>query len=342
MPPRLYAGDRPSDGQPRSAATGRRRCSATASFTATRSAASSATRPPERRRPRATRKPVQAAWRPSVFGDRPSRDGEKRPYTPRGDRRVLPRRDDRPPRADRGDARPAGALRATRSSATSVRTRRAASVRNASSTASGSFRAARRTATAQDRRSSRAAIQSRGRSAMRPARRSSAAQGLQQGSAQGFRRHATAVETSPAEARRSRWRRRASAFSRSREDRPSRRSSVPRAAQVRSPAMTVRKFDRPRRTIVPRGERRGDRPKFDRPRASAPRAAPTGRSIRAAKVRRFGDRPRRENEDDSKVFAKRPAFGGRGAYRERKPDFDRPPAPRGARSRRRPASASPR
>ncbi|MGL4558590.1 MAG: pseudouridine synthase, partial [Afipia sp.] len=42
-----------------------------------------------------------------------------------------------------------------------------------------------------------------------------------------------------------------------------------------------------------------------------------------------GDRPRRDNEDDSKVFAKRPAFGGRGEYRERKPDFDKR-APRAA------------
>ncbi|MFX6907605.1 S4 domain-containing protein, partial [Acinetobacter baumannii] len=38
---------------------------------------------------------------------------------------------------------------------------------------------------------------------------------------------------------------------------------------------------------------------------------------------RFADRPRRDNEDDGQIFAKRPAFGGRGAYRERKPDFDR-------------------
>ncbi len=45
---------------------------------------------------------------------------------------------------------------------------------------------------------------------------------------------------------------------------------------------------------------------------------------------RFADRPRRDNEDDSKIFAKRPAFGGRGAYRERKPDFDRRPRARGA------------
>ena len=35
------------------------------------------------------------------------------------------------------------------------------------------------------------------------------------------------------------------------------------------------------------------------------------------------DRPRRENEDDSKIFAKRPAFGGRGAYRERKTEFEK-------------------
>jgi len=38
---------------------------------------------------------------------------------------------------------------------------------------------------------------------------------------------------------------------------------------------------------------------------------------------RFADRPRRDNEDDSRIFAKRPAFGGRGGYRERKRDFDK-------------------
>jgi 23S rRNA pseudouridine2605 synthase len=42
--------------------------------------------------------------------------------------------------------------------------------------------------------------------------------------------------------------------------------------------------------------------------------------------RRFSDRPRRDNEDDSRIFAKRPAFGGRGAYRER-PDFEKRPRP---------------
>jgi 23S rRNA pseudouridine2605 synthase len=83
------------------------------------------------------------------------------------------------------------------------------------------------------------------------------------------------------------------------------------------------KFDRPR-------ERREDRPKFDRPKFDRPRERPEGRSDWQEHPRsdrrprdRFADRPRRDNEDDSKVFAKRPAFGGRGAYRERKPDFDK-------------------
>jgi 23S rRNA pseudouridine2605 synthase len=80
------------------------------------------------------------------------------------------------------------------------------------------------------------------------------------------------------------------------------------------------KFDRPR-------ERRDDRPKFDRP-----RERPEGRSDWQEHPRserrprdRFADRPRRDNEDDSRIFAKRPAFGGRGAYRERKPEFERRP-----------------
>jgi 23S rRNA pseudouridine2605 synthase len=73
------------------------------------------------------------------------------------------------------------------------------------------------------------------------------------------------------------------------------------------------RFDRPR-------EDRGDRPKFDRP-----RQRPEGRTDWQEHPRNEAgeDRPRRENEDDSRIFAKRPAFGGRGAYRERAPDFDK-------------------
>jgi 23S rRNA pseudouridine2605 synthase len=82
------------------------------------------------------------------------------------------------------------------------------------------------------------------------------------------------------------------------------------------------RFSRPRQDR-PQGDRPfRDRPKFERPRESGsswqehPRSESSDRS---------SDRPRRDNEDDSKVFVKRPAFGGRGEYRERKPDERRPP-----------------
>ncbi|MEA2942903.1 MAG: rRNA synthase [Bradyrhizobium sp.] len=86
-------------------------------------------------------------------------------------------------------------------------------------------------------------------------------------------------------------------FSRPREDRP--QGDRPR-------------FDRPRE--------RSDRPKFDSPREDRPARNAWQEHPRSEAGE---DRPRRDNEDDSKVFAKRPAFGGRGAYRERKPDFDK-------------------
>jgi 23S rRNA pseudouridine2605 synthase len=93
-------------------------------------------------------------------------------------------------------------------------------------------------------------------------------------------------------------------FSRSRDD----RAGGDRPFRERS------KFDRPR-------EDRGDRPRRERPEGRMewqehPRSE--GRSFR-----RDDDRPRRDNEDDSRIFAKRPAFGGRGAYRERAPEFDK-------------------
>ncbi len=90
----------------------------------------------------------------------------------------------------------------------------------------------------------------------------------------------------------------------------------------------ARKFDKPR-SDRPREDRdSSERPRFSRPRFDKPREdrAPRGRNDWQEHPRsETGDRPRRENEDDSKVFAKRPAFGGRGEYRERKPDFDKRP-----------------
>ena len=100
-------------------------------------------------------------------------------------------------------------------------------------------------------------------------------------------------------------------FSRSREDRP----------KFERPREDRPKFDRPRRDRDGDGERRDDR----RPRPEGRRDwQEHPRSDRGSD--RFADRPRRDNEDDSKVFAKRPAFGGRGAFRER-PDFEKRPRP---------------
>jgi 23S rRNA pseudouridine2605 synthase len=69
----------------------------------------------------------------------------------------------------------------------------------------------------------------------------------------------------------------------------------------------------------------GDRPFRDRPKFDRPRERPEGRMDWQEHPRsegRFRDRPRRDNEDDSRIFEKRPAFGGRGAYRARERDFE--------------------
>jgi 23S rRNA pseudouridine2605 synthase len=92
------------------------------------------------------------------------------------------------------------------------------------------------------------------------------------------------------------------------------------------------KFSRPREDR-PAGDRPfRERPKFDRPREDRPKFERRERSgdwhEHPRSEGRGFDRPRRENEDDGKIFAKRPAFGGRGAYR--KPDTEtkrKPPAP---------------
>jgi 23S rRNA pseudouridine2605 synthase len=129
-------------------------------------------------------------------------------------------------------------------------------------------------------------------------------------------------------------------------------AGAPDRAERSSPRDGARNFDRPKfdkpRYDKPRDDRGGDeRPRFSRPREDRPQGdRPQGdRPFRerpkfdrpreggsswqehprseARSVDRNADRPRRDNEDDSKVFAKRPAFGGRGEYRERKPDFDK-------------------
>jgi 23S rRNA pseudouridine2605 synthase len=103
----------------------------------------------------------------------------------------------------------------------------------------------------------------------------------------------------------------------------------------------ARNFDKPRfdkpRYDKPREDRGGDeRPRFSRPREDRPKfdrpreARGSWQEHPRSEGRSFDrnvERPRRDNEDDSKVFPKRPAFGGRGAYRERTPDERRPARP---------------
>jgi 23S rRNA pseudouridine2605 synthase len=120
-----------------------------------------------------------------------------------------------------------------------------------------------------------------------------------------------------------------------REDRGERDSRPPRdgARNFDKPRFEKPRYDKPREDR-PTGDRPfRERPKFDRPREGRedrpkfdrPRQRPEGRTDWQEHPRSEAgeDRPRRENEDDSKIFAKRPAFGGRGAYRERKPEYDK-------------------
>ncbi len=119
-------------------------------------------------------------------------------------------------------------------------------------------------------------------------------------------------------------------------DRAGRNSSPPRdgARKFDRPNFDKPRFDKPS-ADRPRDERgRDDRPRFSRPREDRPKfdRPRVDRPVRNAwqehpRSEARDERPRRDNEDDSKVFARRPAFGGRGEYRERKPDERRPPRP---------------
>jgi 23S rRNA pseudouridine2605 synthase len=108
-------------------------------------------------------------------------------------------------------------------------------------------------------------------------------------------------------------------FSRPREDRPREDRPYSDRSHGDRPFRERPKFDRPR-------DSRDERPKFERPREGGRSWQEHPRS-EARSFDRHADRPRRDNEDDSKIFAKRPAFGGRGAYRERAPDERRPARP---------------
>jgi 23S rRNA pseudouridine2605 synthase len=259
------------------------------------------------------------------FAARPSRDGgaEKRTFKPRGDRPSYSR-DDRAPRRDRDDAHPAGRFQDRKFADKRPYTPRGEGFRKDGDRPRGGRPYGDRPARDGEKNFSRGPRKDFGGG------RDKNFEARDRGDLKPWQKR----ETGPRDRDRNsdsgdRSRDERPRFSRAREDRKEGdrpRSERPRFDRPREGREDRPRFDRPR-------EGREDRPKFDRPREGHRddrRARPEGRTDWQEHPRsegrssdRFGDRPRRDNEDDSKVFAKRPAFGGRGAYRERTPDFEK-------------------
>jgi 23S rRNA pseudouridine2605 synthase len=231
------------------------------------------------------------------FRPREDRDGEKRPFKPRGERPNFSR-DDRPPRRDRdGEAR-----QASRFAEKKFGEKRPYPLRGEGFRKDGDRPRGDRPFSA---RPPRDGDRPRGD---RPERKFGGDKKFGRGAPdrgprKDFGDRPARGDSKPWQKREDRGGEERPRSSRSREDRPA----------GDRPFRERPKFDRPR-------EDRGDRPKFDRP-----RQRPEGRTDWQEHPRSesHDDRPRRDNEDDSRIFAKRPAFGGRGAYRERKPEFDK-------------------
>ena len=109
-------------------------------------------------------------------------------------------------------------------------------------------------------------------------------------------------------------------FDKPRFDKPARIAAAPSVRAFRARARIVRKAI-VRNSIVPASVR--NRPAAGRPSRRSLRREGGSSWQEHPRNEAHGERPRRDNEDDSKVFAKRPAFGGRGEYRERKPEFEK-------------------
>jgi 23S rRNA pseudouridine2605 synthase len=259
------------------------------------------------------------------FGDRPPRggDGEKRAFKPRGDRPKFDRPKFDRPKFDRDDARPAA-----RSSDRKFGDRKPYASRDRDGEKRPSTPRGEGFRERNDRpREERKFGERPPRGGDRPERkfggdkkfsRGAPDRGGDRGDRKNDRGPRRDFGNRPAGGESKPWQKRGSD-----SDRPERNS---RPSREGARNFDRPKFDRPR-------EGREDRPKFDRPRGPRDdrRPQPEGRTDWQEHPRgegrgdRFADRPRREGEDDSKIFAKRPAFGGRGTYRERKPDFDRRP-----------------
>ncbi|MCP3394608.1 pseudouridine synthase [Bradyrhizobium sp. CCGB12] len=239
------------------------------------------------------------------FSDRGSRDGEKRPFKPRGDRPSYGR-DDRPPRRDRDDARPAG-----RSGERKFGDKRPYAPRG--ERPERKFDGERKFSRGGDR----GPREDRGERSFKP-----------RGDRPNFDRGDRAPRGDRPERKFDGERK----FSRGGADRGPRKDFGGRDRGEDKPWQKRddrrdggRGEDRPRFSRSRDDRAPGDRPFRDRPKFDRPRERPEGRMDWQEHPRsegRFRDRPRRDNEDDSRVFEKRPAFGGRGAYRERDRDFE--------------------
>lgn len=264
-------------------------------------------------RPFSARPPRDGDGEKRSFRPREDRGGEKRPFTPRGDRPNY-NRDDRPPRRDRDEARPAG-----RSSDRKFGDKKPYASR--------------------DRDGEKRPYSPRGdrpynsrpsRDGDRPERKFGGERKFSRGAPdRGPRKDfGDRADRGPRKDFGDRPPRGESKPWQKRDDRGERDSRPPRDG--------ARNFDRPR-FDKSRDDRGGDeRPRFSRPRWDRKDGdnggdrrdgrrgeRPEGRTDWQEHPRsegRFGDRPRRDNENDGEIFAKRPAFGGRGAYRERSYD----------------------
>ncbi|MEO6945581.1 MAG: pseudouridine synthase [Nitrobacter sp.] len=292
----------------------------------------------------AARARVNRDDRPARGGDRPDRQsdrgprkdfrprdggGEKRPYTPRGDsprgERPAFKRDDRAPRADRGDTRPAGRFADKKFGEKRPYTPRGEGFRKDGDRPQRARPQGDRPYSARPPREGGGEKRPYTPRGDRPFGDKTFPRGAPDRGSRGPRKdfgdRADRGESKPWEKREARPRDDRGGAERPRFSRPREGDTERASGADRGP----RKFDRPQGDR-PRYDRpSGDRPRFDRPRQDRPRQDRTDsdRPRGAPRNEERGERPRRDNENDSKVFAKRPAFGGRGAYRERRPDDDR-------------------
>ncbi|MHC2337294.1 pseudouridine synthase [Bradyrhizobium sp. USDA 4454] len=280
-------------------------------------------RPPRRDfgdKPRFSRDDRPRGDRP--FRDRPARDGdgERRPFKPRGERRDF-EAGDRPQRGERGGLRSEG-----RSSDRKFGDKRSYGDREKRPYAPRGERAERKFDDRKFSRGDRDKGSFRDKGEGRPFRRREEGDAPRRdfGDRPRFKRDRDFEGRDRSDEKP--WQRR---DRKPREDRGG--DERPRFSRSRDDRGGG---ERPRFSRSRDDREQGDRPKFSRPRwdrdedsgdrrDNRRRERPEGRTDWQEHPRsegRFSDRPRRDNEDDSRIFAKRPAFGGRGAYRERSTD----------------------